>query len=122
MATLGFRIDEVIRLNVAGIDFKARELKLRSEKSRRRDSLIILAQLFKETIDYIRLNQEAIDKAGSYRFIRDAKAWSSREEPYVEQNYVRKVFMRYVELAGLDDIYDISRNPALLGRRGSCTY
>ena len=108
MATLGFRIGEVIKLNIAGIDFKTRELKLRSEKSRRLDSLIIPAQLFKETIDYIRLNQEAIGKAGGYLFFRDAKAWSSREEPYVEQNYVRKVFREYVELAGLDETYDIS--------------
>ena len=72
------------------------------------DSLIIPAQLFKETIDYIRLNQEAIGKAGGYLFIRDANAWSSREEPYVEQNYVRKVFREYVELAGLDETYDTS--------------
>lgn len=40
-ANLGFRIGEVIKINLNQIDFKTRELKLRSEKSGRLDSLII---------------------------------------------------------------------------------
>jgi integrase len=106
-ANLGFRIGEVIMINVNQIDFKTRELKLRSEKSGRLDSLIIPPQLFKETVEFIRANQEAIEKSEGFIFFRDA-SHSSRKEPYLEQNYVRKVFRQYVQLANLDDIYDSS--------------
>lgn len=106
-ANLGFRIGEVITINVNQIDFKTRELRLRSEKSGRLDSLIIPPQLFKETVEFIRANQEAIEKSEGYIFFRDA-SHSTREEPYLEQNYIRKVFRKYVALAGLDDVYDTS--------------
>ena len=33
---------------------------------------------------------------------------SSRKEHYLEQNYIRKVFREYVELAELDEVYDTS--------------
>ncbi len=104
---MGFRIGEVVRVNITGIDFKSREFKFRSEKSRRLDSLIIPIQLFKETIDYIRKNQEQIGKSGGYLFFTE-KEKSSREEPYLEQNYVRKVFREYIQEANLDEIYDTS--------------
>ena len=103
----GVRIGEVIKINVNQIDFKTRELKLRSEKSSRLDSLIVPVQLFKETVDFIRANQEAIEKAEGYLFFRES-AYSSRKEPYLEQNYVRKVFREYVIEANLDEIYDVS--------------
>ena len=108
MANLGFRIGEVIRINVNQIDLKTRELKLRSEKSGRLDSLIVPIQLFKETIEFVRANQEAIEQAQGYIFFSDRNGNSKREEPYLEQNYVRKVFREYVQLAGLDDVYDMS--------------
>ena len=107
MANLGFRIGEVIRININQIDFKTRELKLRSEKSGRLDSLIIPVQLFKETVEFVRTNQEAIEQAQGFIFFRDT-SHSAREEPYLEQNYVRKVFREYVREAGLDEVYDVS--------------
>lgn len=114
MANLGFRIGEVIRINISQIDFKTRELKLRSEKSGRLDSLIVPIQLFKETIAFIRANQDDIEKAQGYLFFSDRNGHSTREEPYLEQNYVRKVFREYVELANLDEVYDVSNesNPS----------
>ena len=107
MANLGFRIGEVIKINLTQIDFKTRELKLRSEMSGRLDSLIIPVQLFKETVEFVRTNQEAIEKAQGFIFFRDT-SHSAREEPYLEQNYVRKVFREYVREAGLDEVYDVS--------------
>ncbi len=107
MATLGFRIGEVVRININSIDFNTRELKLRSEKSARLDSLIVPIQLFRETIDFIRANKEAIGKAQGYLFFRD-ETFSKRELPYLEQNYIRKVFREYVDIAGLNDVYDES--------------
>ena len=115
MANLGFRIGEVIRININEIDFKTRELKLRSEKSGRLDSLIVPQQLFKETVDFIRANQDTIEKSEGFIFFRES-AHSSREEPYLEQNYVRKVFREYVKIANLDETYDIARNPTLAER------
>ena len=108
MANLGFRIGEVIRINVNQIDFKTRELKLRSEKSGKLDSLIVPVQLFKETIAYIRANQEQIETAQGYLFYRDGNGHSERTELYLEQNYVRKVFREYVRRANIDEVYDTS--------------
>jgi len=108
MANLGFRIGEVIKISVSSIDFKTRELKLRSEKSGRLDSLIIPIQLFKETIEFIRTNQKSIERAEGYLFFKDSDAYSTRKEPYVEQNYVRKVFREYTQIAKLDEVYDTS--------------
>jgi integrase len=107
MANLGFRIGEVIKINISQIDFKTREMKLRSEKSGRLDSLIIPVELFKETVEFIRANEEAVGKAEGYLFFRDAEH-STRKEPFLEQNYVRKVFREYVQLANLDEVYDTS--------------
>jgi len=107
MAHLGFRIGEVVRININEIDFKTRELKLRSEKSGRLDSLIIPVQLFRETVDFVRANQDTIWKCAGYLFFRGAEH-SSRKEHYLEQNYIRKVFREYVELAELDEVYDTS--------------
>ena len=61
MAYLGFRIGEVIRINLNEIDFRTREMKFRSEKSGRLDSLIIPTQLFEETIGYIKANKRQIE-------------------------------------------------------------
>jgi integrase len=108
MANLGFRIGEVIRINISQIDFKTRELKLRSEKSGRLDSLIVPVQLFKELVLFVRENQEDIERAEGYIFFRDSSSHSHRKEPYLEQNYVRKVFREYVQLAELDQVYDVS--------------
>ena len=108
MANLGFRIGEVIRINISQIDFKTRELKLRSEKSGRLDSLIVPVQLFKELVLFVRENQEDIERAEGYIFFREASSHSHRKEPYLEQNYVRKVFREYIQLAGLDQVYDVS--------------
>lgn len=107
MANLGFRIGEVIKININQIDFKTRELKLRSEKSGRLDSLIVPVQLFKDTVDFIRANRDTIEKAEGYLFFRES-IHSKRKEPYLEQNYVRKVFREYVIEANLDEVYDTS--------------
>jgi integrase len=119
MANLGFRIGEVIKINVNQIDFKTRELKLRSEKSGRLDSLIVPVQLFKETVEFIRANQDEIEKAEGYLFFSDRNGHSIRQEPYLEQNYVRKVFRDYVRMANLDEVYDTSdeSNPQRKVRR-----
>ena len=108
MANLGFRIGEVIRINISQIDFKTRELKLRSEKSGRLDSLIVPIELFKELVAFVRANQSEVERAQGYIFFRDSSSHAKREEPYLEQNYVRKVFREYIQLAGLDQVYDTS--------------
>jgi len=108
MANLGFRIGEVIQININQIDFKTRELKLRSEKSGKLDSLIVPIQLFKETAEFIRANQEEIEKAEGYLFFREQNGHSLRVAPYLEQNYVRKVFRQYVQRANIDEVYDVS--------------
>ena len=106
-ARLGLRIGEVIRVNVKGIDFETRELTVRTEKTRLLDSLRIPLPLFKELVEFAQANSTLIEQAKGYIFFRDA-AKSRRIEPYLEPNYVRNRFRRYLELAGLDEVYDTS--------------
>ena len=107
MANLGFRIGEVVKINLKDINFESREIRLRSEKSRKLDSLIIPIPLFQETIQYAKLYSEQIKQNDGYLFFRDS-AYSNRSEAWIEPNYVRKKFREYVRLAGLDETYGIS--------------
>ncbi|MDE1865465.1 MAG: site-specific integrase [Candidatus Micrarchaeota archaeon] len=107
MATLGFRIGEVVRLNANDINLQTRELRLRSEKSRKLDALIIPKQLFQNTIDYMAKYKDIIKVAQGYLFFSD-KQWSKRAEPYIDADYVRKKFREYTKKAGLDEVYDTS--------------
>ena len=106
-AQLGLRIGEVIRVNVKDIDFETRELTVRTEKTRLLDSLRIPLPLFKELVEFAQANSKQIEQSKGYIFFRDA-AKSRRIEPYLEPNYVRNRFRHYLELAGLDEVYDTS--------------
>jgi integrase len=107
MANLGFRIGEVVKVNIADINFETREIRLKSEKSRKLDSLIIPIPLFQETEQYAKLYEEQIKQNDGYLFFRDANR-SKRPEPWIEPNYVRKKFREYVRLASLDETYGTS--------------
>ncbi len=106
-ANLGFRVGEVIKVNIKDIDFETREIKMHTEKARQWDSLIIPIPLFRELLEFIKSNASSIEQNQGYIFFREAK-YSNRKEPYMELNYVRRVFRDYVDMAGLDEIYDIS--------------
>jgi len=106
-AQLGLRIGEVVRLNLKNITLETRELRLRTEKARCLDSLRIPLPLFKDTVAFASRHKAAIAEADGYIFFND-KVRSSREEPFIDQDYARNVFRRYVRLSGLDDVYDTS--------------
>jgi integrase len=106
-ANLALRIGEVVKVNVKNINFETRELKLRSEKSRKLDSLRIPEHLFRETLNYIREYREEITKCNGYLFFRN-RAKSKRGDDWIEPNYVRKKFREYVIKAGIDETYDVS--------------
>ena len=75
-----------VKLNLSNICFDTRELKLKSEKSGRLDSLLIPIPLFKQTVEYIRAHKEQIEKAEGYLFFSTAPE-SHRAYLWVEQNY-----------------------------------
>jgi integrase len=113
-ALLALRIGEAVKLNMSDIDLDARELKLVTEKARSLDSLRIPIQLFKDTVAYIRKNQEQIEKHKGYLFYPEPLR-SSRGDLYLDLDYARNVFRKYVVEAGIDEIYDVSE----LGRARS---
>ena len=107
MGYLGLRVGEAVKVNVADIDFKTRELRLRSEKTKKLDLLIIPLGLFQQTQAYAEEHGIEIAKAQGYLFFKDSNK-EAREEPYLESNYVRKVFRGYMQEAGLNEVYDTS--------------
>ncbi len=109
-AVLGLRVGEAQRLNLCNIDIQNRELKLKSEKSGRLDTLRIPEQLLIETIQYIRKYKPEIEASVGYLFFPDrTKQGYARKTPYFEINYIRNRFRHYAEKAKLnDDVYDFS--------------
>ena len=93
-ANLGLRIGEVVKLNLKDINMQTRELTVFTEKAKTIDTLIIPIRLFEETQIYINCFSLDIKQAQGYIFFRDPSK-SHRKEPYLEPNYVRKVFRHY---------------------------
>jgi integrase len=107
-ANLGLRVGEVVKLNIKDINQQTRELTVFTEKAKTVDTLIIPLKLFEETQTYINCFSLEIRQAKGYIFFRDPSK-SNREEPYLEPNYVRKVFRHYVQEARLnEDAYALS--------------
>ena len=106
-AFLGLRIGEVTKLHISNIDFEKRELTIMSEKSRKLDSLLIPADLFRETIEFINKNTNQIKAANGHIFFKENDNNHNRQ-PYIEQNYVRKVFRETAQKAGLNTVYGYS--------------
>ncbi len=103
-AYLGLRVGEVCQLHLGNIDFDKRELTIRSEKSRKMDSLLIPAELFKETVEYIAKNEAHIRASNGHVFYKDNDN-NHNKLPHVDVNYVRKVFRDTIQAAGLDAVY-----------------
>ena len=106
-AQLGLRIGEAVKVNVKDIKFETRELTVKTEKARVMDTMLIPVQLFRQTVEFINRNESAVAQAGGYVFFAEF-GHSLRGEPFLEKNYVRKVFRGYVQAAKLDEVYDQS--------------
>ncbi len=106
-ANLGLRLGEVIKVNVRDIKFESRELVVKTEKAMTLDTLLIPAPLFKETLDFIKANTGAIEKADGYLFFKE-EGKSHKTCQYVDEGYVRNQFREYIQKAKLDEVYDQS--------------
>lgn len=105
-AYLGLRIGEAVKIRREDINLDTRELRVFTEKARVLNSMIIPLALFNETMQYLQENEAQIMSAQGYLFFADKeKSHAKRIEPWLELNYVRKVFRGYIKLAGLDEIY-----------------
>ncbi len=109
-AQLGLRIGEVLKLNLKAINFQTRELTMKTEKARILDTLLIPAPLFKQTMEFIKVNMVHIEQAKGYIFFKDCA--SANSAVYLDVNYVRNRFRHYVKLADVDQVYDISEESA----------
>lgn len=107
MAYLGLRIGEAVKVNTKDIDFQNREIRIRSEKTHVLDLLIIPLHLFQQTEEFVSQHKSQIENAQGYLFFRDFER-GHRAEPYVEQNYVRKLFREYANESGLEEVYDVT--------------
>ncbi len=105
-AQLGLRIGEVVRLSMKDINFQTRELTVKTEKARVLDTLIIPIPLFKQTVEFVNTNASLIEQARGYLFFKDEHG--NKKGEFLDQNYVRNRFRYYVNLAGLDEVYEVS--------------
>jgi integrase len=104
-AYLALRVGEVCQVNVRDFNFSIRELRVKTEKAHTLDTLLVPRFLFEQTLKYIRTHQKEIDNAEGYLFYKD-KRKGHNGKPYLDLNYIRKVFRYYSSLAGLDEVYD----------------
>ncbi len=103
-ANLGLRLGEAIKLNVRDIKFESREIVVKTEKAMTLDALLIPAPLFNATLDFIRANTRAIERADGYIFYKEAGK-SRTKVKHVDEGYVRNQFRRYILAAHLDEAY-----------------
>ncbi len=106
-AYLGLRVGEVVNVRVQDIDFATRELTLRTEKARTLDILIMPLSLFEKTRSFIEDNKKEIEQAQGYLFYTKT-SMSQAHNIRVDVNYVRNRFRHYIQLARLDEVYDLS--------------
>ena len=104
-AYCALRVGEVCQLNIKDLDFKIRELRVKTEKAHTLDTLRVPQFLFEQTLGYIQEHAKEIDEAQGYLFYKD-KRKSHTTKPYLDLNYIRKVFRYYISLAGLNEVYD----------------
>jgi len=114
-AQLGLRIGEAVMVNVKNINFETREITLKTEKARTLDTLLIPADLFRQTLEHIRKYSSEIESASGYLFFKDG-TFTKNLTKHVDTNYARNKFKHYVEEAGLGEVYDSSEE-ALTDRR-----
>ena len=104
---LGLRIGEAVKVNVKDIKFETRELIVKTEKAHVIDTMLIPVPLFRQTVEFINRNEKEIAQAGGFVFFAEI-GHSLRSNPFLEKNYVRKVFREYVRAAKLDEVHDQS--------------
>ena len=103
-AQLGLRIGEAVKLNVKNINFQTRELTLKTEKARIIDTLLFPFNYSNRP--WISSKMKPIKASNGYVFFKDCR--SASKLPYLKNDYVRNRFRFYVELADIDQVYDIS--------------
>ena len=96
---------QVCKLNIKDFDFKIKELRVKTEKAHTLDTLRVPQFLFEQTLEYIQEQAKEIDEAQGHLFYKD-KRKSHTSKPYLDLNYIRKVFRYYISLAGLNEVYD----------------
>lgn len=97
---LGLRIGEAVRIRASDINKSTRELTIFTLKARVLNTLIIPLELFNETLAWMQANEKRIESNQGYIFYPDhERSHSKRSEPYLELNYVRRVFRSYIRLA-----------------------
>ena len=57
------------------------------------------------------MHRKEIEEAKGYLFFVDRSTGSKREQGYIESNYVRNKFHKYLMKAGLSEFYDVSDEP-----------
>jgi integrase len=112
-ATLGLRIGEAVVVNIKDINLETQEIVVKTEKAKVIDTLKIPFSLFKRTMEFIQANSKNVEEAGGYIFFTATG--------HINVNYARNRFRYYLELAGLNQAYDISeetegRTPRKLNR------
>lgn len=121
-AILGLRIGEAARVNIKDINLRTRELRIFTEKARVTDYLIIPIPLFEQVIKYVNAYEKEIAECKGFLFFSLVPGRRTKNtEPHLTTHTIRDAFRKYLESAGLDEVYGYSaaEKPKALQRLSS---
>ncbi len=101
-AYLGLRVGEVIKVNLADLDFEKRSLKIFTEKAHTGDFLHLHDLIFEPLIQYVRKYQNLISANKGYLFYSDSR---KAKTSHISVDSLRNLFRKYARKSNLDESY-----------------
>jgi integrase len=105
MSMLGFRIGEVVRINIKDVYWKHNKIKVFSEKTHQTDYLYLHNKVRKLISDWVRKHHNSIEQNEGYLF------YSFKEcRKHISKDWLRKEFRRIRDNAGLNETYGVAED------------
>jgi integrase len=115
-AFLGLRVGEVVQLNVKDIDFRNKQIRIKTEKQgyfEVVDSMFLHEKLEGLLLDYLAIYEKDILAREGFLFFSN---YGQCETPFVSTDSARKVFRRVCNRAGLDAFYGYREKISKVGQ------
>lgn len=107
-AYLGLRIGEAVKVNLADIDFRNKQMRVYAPKTDSIDFLPLHDKIYEILSAWVRACNEEITANGGYLLFPDKKRTSKLRRSmstHIVDPYMRRVFKDYIKRANLDEVY-----------------